>query len=248
MDIQNMSRNYPKEIMDLLVREIPNSQTQGSEAWHEARKGNITGSQLSKVVPMRPYRGAWSAPSQSASYLEEKVMELTSGCVEEVPDNQYMKWGREHEKDARAFMEDYMQTKVYETGAIAMPWSDRVVISPDGVGIDSDGVPFIFEAKCPKTKTHTRYCMAKTPKPPNDYLLQMHGEMMVTGAEYGMYLSYDPRAKGMEVLPVRVEKDEELCSRIEVWCKKFLKKIDLGVAQCKSNATSIEEFYKTKGE
>ena len=225
----------------VIAREVKGSHEQGSEGWLEARMGRLTGSSMSKIVPMRMSSGRWTMPYKASSYIDEKIMEIVTGQVEVIADNEYMQWGRQCEPAARAWVEDIIEAPIKEVGAILMPWSDRVAISPDGVGVDSEGGLFIFESKSPKTKTHIGYLKAN--KVPADYVVQVQSEMMACEADYGYFCSYDPRAVGCEGLLLKVFPDEALQARIKEYSLKALDKIDKGVKDVKINSISINGYY-----
>lgn len=223
----------------MVSREIVGSSIQRSDEWFEARKGRLTGSKMNELIN---HRGQ-GLPARADDYLIEKAMEIVTGYVTEVPDNEYMRWGREQEDDAIMLLEDYVGTRVYPTGAICMPWSDRVAISPDGIGYN-DG-KFIVESKSPMTKNHIKYIMGG--KVPTIYKAQVQAEMMATEADFGYFMTYDPRAKGMEGYILKVQPDEALQKKIKTNCEIALEKIDKHVNTIRSKGViDIGKFYKGK--
>lgn len=98
-----------------------------------------------------------------------------------------MAYGVEREPDARLAYEAQTGTLLREVGFVS---SNDLLIgtSPDGyVGEFEGGAEF----KCPKTATHLEYL--RTPGVPDDYLCQLRHHLLVTGAEWWDFVSFDDR-------------------------------------------------------
>jgi hypothetical protein len=230
----------PKELDELFSREVPESHEQRSEGWFNARLGKITGSKMKEVVKYG--RNGFEAGYGRRKYLLENCQELITGDVEEIPDNKYMAWGREQEPHAIAFLEDFLGVRIHETGAIMMPWSDEVCISPDGVGVDLDGRVFCVEVKCRTSANQLGMMADKTPGLPKDYEAQVHAEIEATGADYCVFMGFDPRlpVEAGNALVIIVMRDERWAEAIRKWSLLALKQQDKYLENIKNNSAQVE--------
>ena len=121
----------PASITGMRAGEIVGSEIQGSEGWHEARLGRFTGSKLKELVSLTSDKPKTTADK----YIYEKMAEIITGEAETIPDNIYMQRGREMEPMAMAWLEDFLEIRLVETGALVMPWSYRVAVSPDRITV-----------------------------------------------------------------------------------------------------------------
>lgn len=219
----------------MLLREIEGSQIQGTSGWKNARKERLTGSKLKDLVSLT----SDSPKSTAAAYIDEKVAEIITGEIEEVPVNQYMLRGTEYEPIAMDWLQDYLGVDLITTGAITMPYSDRVAVSPDRIGIE-DSNKFVCESKSPKSKTHLRW--ASKGKLPSEHKIQVMAEIMCTEADYAYFLSYDDRCIGSEAFLVKVNPDEKLMKRIEKVTNICLEMLDDAVTKAKINTININDI------
>jgi len=235
MDIESR----PQWLIDHLKdREIPGSEIQCSDAWFASRVGKITGSGLYNITTENATKST-ALPQRAIKYIKEKVKECLTGVCHSIEDNDYMRWGRETEPEARAFAEAYLGVEIYETGALRMPWSDDVQVSPDGIGMDKEGRIFIFETKSPSSDNHLGYMMENKPKVPGKYKAQVQGEIEAAGAEYGIFLTYDPRMGAHSAMILKVEIDEAMRDRIKENSLKALERIEQGAANVRKNSCTL---------
>jgi len=69
-------------------------------------------------------------------------------------------------------------------------------------------------------------------KPPEKYMTQMMWQMCVTGAPWCDFVSYDPRLpEHLQLLVVRVPRDETRIAELETEVRKFLAELDEKVKQ-----------------
>ncbi len=82
----------------------------------------------------------------------------------------------------------------------------------------------LIEIKCPNTATHIETVLEN--KAPSKYIPQMQCQMAVTGAKWCDFVSFDPRVpEDLQLLVVRVERDQEYIDSMEVEVKQFLSEV-----------------------
>src|SRR5208282_4714782 len=91
--------------------------------------------------------------------------------------------------------------------------------SPDGLIGDDLGI----EIKCPNASTHVKYLLAG--KVPDDYIVQVHFSMFVTGFPRWIFMSY---RRAMPPLILTVERDERIQGQIEEAVESFKSRMDTG--------------------
>lgn len=131
--------------------------TQGSDEWHHARKGKITGTTL---------KGLMGTPRARQEAIYELIAErLTVGVVDE--EENAMERGKRLEPDAIAIFELETGKEVERTGFCEDDDNPLIANSPDGLVVGEDaGV----EAKCLGGKNHVK--MWLTNEIPDDYYWQ----------------------------------------------------------------------------
>ena len=181
---------------------------QGTQEWHEARKGVVTGSRFKDVVT--PAKGELSTSSKK--YMYELVAERMGATVEFFS-NAHMERGTELENDARTAYEFIKDCEVSEVG-FCLDDNKIIGISPDGL-IGEDGG---LEIKCPKETTHISYL--DDGGLPLIYKPQVQGSMWVTGRKWWDFMSYHPQ---LPPLIIRVHRDEEYIAKMNNVITKFSK-------------------------
>lgn len=192
---------------------------QASDRWFEIRKGVPTASCFDRILT--PKKGEFS--SQAEDYANQLIGDLFSLIPPEGIENattRAMRWGTHCEEEARRY---YSMEKDVDlaNGGFCMSNDGRFGCSPDFlVGLepvddefrkDDRGNSFVLsvckaagEMKCPQPGTQVKYLRSK--ELPAEYRWQVHGHLIVTGAEYVDFLSYSP---GLAPLVVRVEPGED---------------------------------------
>ncbi len=173
---------------------------QGTDEWHEMRRGVITASRFKDVMS----KGRGTAPSKTRhSYMLELAAEVLTGNVEHFEPNKYMQWGTEKEPEAKSMYEFLTDNEVSEVAFIKHD-TLNCGVSPDGLVGDNGGI----EIKCPKTTTQIETFLSG--KMPSQHKAQVQGCMWVTERDYWDFVSFDPRIDGeASFFNVRVERDEE---------------------------------------
>lgn len=188
---------------------------QRTEEWFSARLGKATASRVADVL-------AKIKSGESASrknYKMELVVQRLTGKAGESFTNAAMEWGTEQEPFARMAYEAHTGTFVKEEGFVDHPTIEGFGCSPDG--IVGEG---LIEIKCPNTANHIETVLEN--KAPNKYIPQMQCQMACTGAKWCDFVSFDPRVpEDLQLLVVRVERDQEYIDSMEVEVKQFLSEV-----------------------
>lgn len=187
---------------------------QGSDAWHAARCGKVTGSRVADVV--RKTKSGVSA--SRATYAGELVAERLSGFQSSSSfSTRATEWGKEQEATARQLYSLMTDAKVSTVGFVdhhSIEWSG---VSPDGLVDDTGLVSF----KCPNSSNHIATLLGAPIDP--DYVKQMVWEMACTGREWCDFVSFDPRLPPeMQIEIRRVYRDPVVIAELEIEVRKFL--------------------------
>jgi putative phage-type endonuclease len=188
---------------------------QRTEEWFAARLGKVTASRVADVL-------AKIKSGESASrknYKMELVVQRLTNKVGESFTNAAMEWGTEQEPFARMAYEAHTGTFVKEEGFVDHPTIEGFGCSPDG--IVGEG---LIEIKAPNTANHIETVLEN--KAPSKYIPQMQCQMACTGAKWCDFVSFDPRVpEDLQLLVVRVDRDQEYIDAMEVEVKQFLSEV-----------------------
>lgn len=193
---------------------------QGTDEWHETRRGVITGSRFKDIVT--PAKGELSKSSKK--YMHELVAERMGATVEFFT-NEYMQRGNELEDSARTAYEFVMDCEVNEVG-FCLDDSKVIGVSPDGL-IGEDGG---LEIKCPKETTHISYL--EDGGLPLIYKPQVQGSMWITGRKWWDFMSYHP---DLPPLIIRVHRDED-----------YIEKMNKGIVEFSEQMIQLEKNIRDK--
>jgi len=174
---------------------------QGSDEWKAQRCGKATASRMSDLRART--KTGWGA--SRANYMAELIAETLTGVPADQYVNAAMKWGTEHEPDARdayCFVTDWEAVQV---GFIDHPTIPMCGASPDSL-IGEEG---LVEIKCPNTATHIETLLRQTV--PDEYYQQMQWQMACTGRQWCDWVSFDPRMpEQLRLFIKRVMRDDPL--------------------------------------
>lgn len=204
---------------------------QRSAEWFSARAGRLTSSEAAVIFMHGRSKGSESATKRDLRI--RLALERISGRSLEGDGYQTdaMRYGIEREPDARVAYEARANVMCREVGFLAA--KDLLIgCSPDAVVGDFEGG---VELKCPKTATHLSYI--RTPGVPDDYLPQMRHHLLVTGAEWWDFVSFDDRLPEPLQLVVRRlwRKDAELPAH-ELAVRNFLSEVEREKAEIEAMA------------
>lgn len=189
-------------------------------------------------------------PAARIQYRRLKVAERLTG-MEADPEDGFvtydMKWGIIMEQLAK-------NTYALETGNLItdapfMLHPDmRAGASPDGFVTErSTGLLGVIECKC--LRSHNQlYNIIKTNEIPEEFMVQIHMEIWISGRDFCDFIAYDGRLpNGLEMFVKRVERDDNYITNVlEPQVRRFL-------ADCKKDETYFrikmrEELKRRKKE
>jgi hypothetical protein len=134
-----------------------------------------------------------------------------------------MEQGIEREQEAVDFYELTYQAQTTLAGCCLT--DDRSVgASPDRF-VGTEG---LLEIKCPLAPTHVSYLLADSL--PDDYRLQLQGQLFVTQRQWCDFLSYYP---GLPPLLVRVSPDRQVQHALAEALAEFILKLECAKAHLK---------------
>jgi len=190
---------------------------QRTDEWFKARLGKATGSMFHDAVSFTRSGEA----SVRRNYRYKLIAERLTGQSQDFYTNQAMQWGIDNEDSARLAYEFKTGYTVEQAGFMEHPVIKDAGISPDGLIGEDGGV----EIKCPETATHIETLTSK--KVPAKYIEQVLGALWVTGRKWWDFVSYDPRLpEGLQMIVIRVERDESEIKNLEEGIKTFLEEVD----------------------
>ncbi|EFL92413.1 phage-related exonuclease [Candidatus Regiella insecticola LSR1] len=195
---------------------------QRTEAWFAARCGKVTASKVADV--MTKTKTGYAALRQN--YKIALICQRLTGKREETFVTPEMKRGTALEPAAReAYRLREFATEVTEVGLFDHPTIKGFAASPDGL-VNDDG---LVEIKCPKTWTHLE--TVRTGKIKNQYVLQMHAQMLCTGRKWCDFVSFDNRQPPeLAYFKTRVQFDKALGKEIETEVRLFLAELEKDIA------------------
>lgn len=200
---------------------------QGSDEWRKARCGSLGASRVADAIART--KTGWGA--SRANLMAELLVERLTGVPAEGYMNDAMRWGQEHEADARVAYEFRADAGVTEIALVCHPTIKGSHASPDGL-VGNDG---LIEIKCPNSATHIETLLGAPV--PAKYVTQMQWQMACTGRRWCDFVSYDPRMpEVMRIFIRRIERDDKTITDLEKQVTDFL--IELAVKQ-----TELVERY-----
>jgi putative phage-type endonuclease len=198
---------------------------QGTPEWFAARLGKASASRMADLDAKT--KTGWSTSRQN--YAAELVAERLTGTRQESYQNEAMRWGSEHEGEARTLYEFMRNVTVAPVGLVLHGSIDMACASPDGL-VGSDG---LVEIKCPNTATHIATLLGGSVD--GRYLKQMQWQMACTGRSWCDFVSYDPRMPAeMQLFVARVERDDKAIAELEDSVATFLVQVAITVSALRS--------------
>lgn len=200
-------------LLNEILKEQAQAATQRSKAWFNARVGKFTSSEIHKlfVQPQtKDAREKGELSETTKAYIMSKVAEEMTG-IEQTTDTAATTWGVEHEAEACNLYAELMECQVDSVGFI--PYGDYAGGSPDGMcsrfGVIEIKCPYNFENHVQNLLLKDEFELLKLRKA---YWWQLQMNMVITGKEEGMFISYDPRMDGknkMSIIPVNLQPDSK---------------------------------------
>jgi hypothetical protein len=162
-------------------------------------------------------------------YRQTRVAERLTGMPAD-PEGGFvtydMKWGTVNESLAIAKYKLLTGNIVKEAPFMLHP-EMRVGASPDGLVTErSTGLMGVIECKCLRSDNHL-YEVLKQQKVPEDYMVQIHMEMWISGTDFCDFIGYDSRLPGkLDIFVQRVPRDDEYIDTVlEPEIKRFLDEV-----------------------
>ena len=120
-----------------------------------------------------------------------------------------MQWGIDHEDEAIQKLEEIELLEVHSQQVWQQhPKYENVGVTPDGLV----GETTVLEVKCPNTDNHIDNLLFGAQI--ETYKWQLQGSLWVTGREFCLFVSYDPRVKKSLGIN-QVVRDEEMIQQME---------------------------------
>ncbi len=191
---------------------IHHNVAQLSSEWWELHRGVPTASSFEKIIT--PKQAKLSASVDDL--IAEKIAERLTNCsmVPEGYVSPAMEAGILREPESRSWYAMDSGTDVQRCGFLTTD-DGRFGASPDAL-IDQDGV---LEVKNPLAKTHVRWLMDG--ELPAEHKCQCHGELLVAGREYCMFLSYCPPLPPFKIRVVHDDFTKKLADCLELFWEKY---------------------------
>lgn len=208
---------------------------QGTDEWKAARVGLITASRVSDMLA-KTKGGAPGAGRKN--YQAELVVERITGTPQERGFvSAEMRWGTEHEPDARSIYEFRENVEVRQVGFLISEGYPFCGASPDGLVGENGAV----EIKCPNTAQHL--ALLEGGSIDGKYIAQMQWTMFVGGLQWCDYVSYDPRIEWPEltIYVKRVERDPIWIANALKEARIFNKEIENRVALLRARAEELRQ-------
>lgn len=221
---------------------------QYSDLWWQYRCGLPTASAFDKIIT--PSRGELSKSARG--YMMELAAEVGGMHLpnfftdrDNRPKSHAMAVGTDTEPQARAYYALERNVEVEEVG-FCLSDCGRFGCSPDGYIAESEMGAGGLELKCPEAKTHFGYCLDGGL--PNDYKVQVHGQLVVTGWKWIDFMSHVPYLKTGNTFLIRVYPDSftlKVAAALDEFCKEYADVLEsLGLTQAKADADRWRAEYK----
>lgn len=171
---------------------------QGTEQWHDLRRGLVTASIVKDLVTPSTFKIADNETVRGLMRL--LVAERVTGWTDPTYSNFDMERGVMDEPVARAYYSEN-HAHVTEVGFVTNDVGGHTVgCSPDGLVEDDGGI----EIKCPRSKEQLRTILAD--EVPAQYMPQVQFNLLTTGRSWWDYVSF---CAGMPLYRKRVEPDPQ---------------------------------------
>jgi predicted phage-related endonuclease len=203
---------------------------QGSPEWLRARLGVPTASCFDRILSP-----AKLAPSASQGrYRARLLAEWYLGQPLDEAESGFMQRGSQLEGEAVKWFEFTTGLDCEEVG-FCLTDSGDAGASPDRL-VGTDG---LLEIKCPSAETHMGYLLNGF----DDYVLQVQGQLWVTGRQFAYQLSYHP---SIPSVLKRVERDPKVIAAIAEHVTAFAATVEAGRvalrAMTADGAAAVETF------
>ena len=200
---------------------------QGTSEWHLQRLGKFNASRVSELMVSGRKKDEYFGKT-ALSYINEVAAERNLDPEVLSDDkqlwiylelvsvqNKYMRWGSEHEQEAREIYETRHLLTVEQVGSVDHPDIDHYACSPDGLVVSSNSG---IEIKCPLPKTYWEWRTAihdaeslKAVKP--EYYWQIMAQIDICDLDYVDFVAYCP-LMAKPIHEVRIPMDDEAIAQL----------------------------------
>lgn len=171
---------------------------QGTDEWHDVRRGIVTASTVGKLITLKTLQPASNTESRSLTTL--LAAERITGWTDPTYMSDDMMRGVEDEPIARDKYAEHYEP-VTEVGFMVEDrWGWRLGYSPDGL-VGTEG---LIEIKSRRSKTQLATILAD--EVPSENMAQLQCGLLVSGRQWIDYVSY---AGGMPLFVKRVFRDQK---------------------------------------
>lgn len=203
---------------------------QGSEEWHQARCGLLTASEFDRIVtPTLKI----AANAKERAHCWELAAQRITGHVEAGYVSDAMLRGHEDEIVARQLYSERF-APVEQCGFVTnSTWGFTLGCSPDGLVGDEGMIECKSRGQRFQVQTLCEWFVDRSP--PEDFMLQVQGELLVTGRNWCDLISY---SGGLPMVTMRIEPDRAVQHAILDAAAKFEARINEIVATFGAAAAS----------
>jgi hypothetical protein len=170
---------------------------QGSDEWHDQRRGMVTASVVGRLITPSTVKVANN--DESRALTRHLVAERITGYTEPTYQSDDMFRGVMEEPRARDIYSGHYAEAVECGFMVRDDWGFSIGFSPDGM-VGDDG---LIEVKAPRQKEHLRTILSD--EVPACYMAQLQCGLLVSGRQWIDYLSF---CGGMPMWRKRVEPNE----------------------------------------
>jgi len=181
---------------------------QGSEAWHDIRRGVVTASKFATVLAHGRKKGDPSVMRRQ--YMLTLISDRMGGAPSDSYESRAMARGKTMEADA-LLLYHALHAEPMRVGFVKR--NDDVGCSPDAFVGDTGMV----QIKTAQPDIQLERVLK--PELPAEYRCQVQGELWVCEREWSDFVSYWP---GLPLMVVRVYRDEKDITSIELGVEMFL--------------------------
>src|SRR5262245_25267747 len=197
------------EAQMIILRDIE----QNTPEWYAARLAIPTASEFDRIItPIKLDKS-----TQATAYRYRLLAEFVTGRPHKSYTNDTIERGKMDEAQARNYYEVLTDKTLTQVGFIYGDGSKMYGCSPDGVEEIGGEIVGGCEIKCPEPHTQVGYLLSGGL--PREYVLQVQGNMFVTGLKQYDFLSYHP---DMRPLLLTVKRDEKVMAALQTALDDFI--------------------------
>ena len=212
---------------------------QGSDRWLQARCGLLTASEFDRIITPATLKVAENIKSRA--HLWEMAAQRITGYIEPQYISDAMLRGQEDEILARELYAKHF-APVAQCGFVTNDkWGFTLGCSPDGL-VGDDGL-IECKSRGQKFQVQTVCDFFEEGTIPDDFILQVQGQMLITERKWCDVLSY---SGGLPMIRMRVLPDEEKQAAILDAAAKFEARINEAVATWQAALSSDLKLIPTE--